>query len=188
MYAVFLINLFILSFLLQSTLLHNLTVAGVRPDLILLLACLVGLFFGRHKGLLLGGLTGLIQDCLSGGLFGLNILCKGLVGFIAGVLQHHIGVQHRLLQMLVVALLTALDGFLALGLVSLYRDSLIPVQAMTKLVAAQMLYNGLVAAPYFAVLTRIARRYTPPGGYADLPAASSGLRSWFRRDSYKMSR
>jgi hypothetical protein len=62
------------------------------------------------------------------------------------------------------------------------------MRTMMGLLAAQMLYNGLFAAPYFAVLTRVARRYTPPGGYTDLPAASPGLRSWFRRTSYKMGR
>lgn len=185
MYAVFLLNLFLLSFLLQSTLLERLAVAGVKPDLILLLACLLGLFFGRHKGLMLGGLAGLIQDALSGSLFGLNALCKALVGFIGGTLQRHIGVQHRALQMLVVALLTAFDGLLTLVLVSLYRESGPPFRPTVQILAIQMAYNGLLAAPYFALLTRAARRYLPAVGYVDLPAASSGIRSWLQRTSRK---
>lgn len=186
MYAVFLLNLFLLSFLLQSTLLERLVVAGVKPDLILLLACLLGLFFGRHKGLMLGGLAGLIQDCLSGSLFGLNALCKALVGFAGGVLQRHIGVHNRSLQMLVVALLTAFDGLLTLGLVSLFRDSGPPLRPTVQLLALQMVYNGLLAAPYFALLTRAARRYLPAIGYVELPAASSGVRSWLQRTQRKL--
>jgi hypothetical protein len=88
--------------------------------------------------------------------------------------------------MLVVALLTAFDGLLTLGLVSLYRDSGPLLAPTVKILALQMVYNGLFAAPYFALLTRAARRYLPPGGYTDLPTASAGLRNWLQRTSYKL--
>ncbi|MFQ6672239.1 MAG: rod shape-determining protein MreD [Candidatus Tectimicrobiota bacterium] len=186
MTVVFLLNLFLISFLLQSTLLHYTAVRGVRPDLILLLACLVGLFFGRQRGLVLGALAGLLQDCLSGGLFGLNTLSKALVGFTTGVLQHHVGLHHRLLQALVVALLSAFDGLLTISLVKLFHGSGPLVQPTVVLLLYQTVYNGLVAIPYFAVLSRVAWRYLPSGGFAELPAGSPGLRHLLKRTSYRV--
>ena len=186
MSVVFILNLFILSFLLQSTLLKYATVAGVRPDLIILLACLAGLFFGRRPGLLLGALAGLIQDCLSGTPFGLNTLSKALVGFAAGVLQQHAGMHHRLLQMAMVALLTLFDATLTLGLVTFYHGGGPSLRPIAALIASQALFNALVAAPYFAALTRVARRYLPSGGFTDLPAAPPGLRQLLQRSTYRM--
>ncbi len=186
MNAVFLLNLFLLSFLLQSTLVQYFTVAGVQPDLVLLLACLVGLFFGRHRGLLLGGLAGLIQDALSGSLLGLNALCKALVGFTSGVLQQNIGVHHRFLQMAVVGVMTAFDGLLTVGLVSLFRDTGLPIRPWVSLLALQVAYNSLVAAPYFALLIRVARRYLPTSVYANMTAASVGARTWLQRGSFRL--
>lgn len=185
MHVVFVLNIFLLSFLFQSTLSQYITVGGVRPDLILLLACLSGLFYGRHRGLVLGALAGALQDCLSGGLFGLNTLSKSLVGFATGVLQQHVGVHHRLAQMVVVGLMTALDGLLTLSLVSMYRERALLVSHVLLILSYQMAYNALLAAPYFALLSRLARRYLPAGGYADLPAASSGLRGWLNRTSFR---
>lgn len=182
MSIVFLLNLFLLSFLLQSTLMQYATVAGVRPDLVLLLACLGGLFFGRRNGLLLGALAGLLQDCLSGALFGLNTLSKALVGFATGVLQQHVGMHHRLLQMVLVALLTLFDGILTLGLVTFFYGSGPSLRYMVVLITFQAIYNGLAAAPYFALLGRVARRYLPPGGFTDLPAAPPGLRQLLQRN------
>ncbi len=162
------------------------TFGGVRPDLILLLVCLVGLFFGRQRGLMLGALAGLIQDCLSGGVFGLNTLSKSLIGFATGVLQRHVGLHYRLLQALLVALLTAFDGLLTFGVARLFHgveSSLL--RPAGALVAYQIVYNGLVAVPYFAVLSRVARRYLPTREFTDLPASPPGLRRLLQRKAYR---
>ncbi|MCZ6701264.1 MAG: rod shape-determining protein MreD [bacterium] len=185
MSAVFLINLFLISFLFQSTLMQYASFGGVRPDLILLLACLGGLFFGRQRGLTLGALAGLIQDCLSGGIFGLNTLSKSLIGFATGVLQRHVGFHHRLLQALLVALLTAFDALLTFGVARLFQGGELSLLRLTgALVAYQIVYNGFVAIPYFAVLSRLARRFLPTKGFTDLPAAPPGLRRLLQRKTY----
>ena len=54
------------------------------------------------------------------------------------------------------------------------------------LLVYQTLYNGLLAVPYFAVLSRVARRYLPSGGFADIPAAPSGLRQLLQRTRYRV--
>ncbi len=186
MSAIFILNLFIVSFLFQSTLAPYATVASVRPDLILLLACVAGLFFGRRRGLLLGALAGFLQDSLSGGLFGLNILSKALVGLAAGALQRNVGLHHRLLQALLVAVLTAFDGLVTIVLVRLFYGGESLVLPTVVLLVYQTLYNGLLAVPYFAVLSRVARRYLPSGGFADIPAAPSGLRQLLQRTRYRV--
>jgi rod shape-determining protein MreD len=174
--VVFLLNLFLFSFLFQSTLAPYVTISSVRPDLILLLACVGGLFYGRQRGLLLGALAGFLQDGLSGGLFGLNILTKALVGFSTGALRRHVGLHHRTLQALLVALLTAFDGLLTLVLVRFFYGGEGLVMPTVVLMVYQTLYNGLLAVPYFAVMIRVAHRYLPSGGFPYASAGPSGLR------------
>lgn len=65
----------------QTTLLHYFSVFGVRPDLGLVAACLVGFLGGELDGLILGLILGCFQDMLSAGDLWINVVTKGAAGF-----------------------------------------------------------------------------------------------------------
>jgi rod shape-determining protein MreD len=73
----------------QTTLLHYLSILGVRPDLGLVAACLVGFLGGELDGLILGLLLGCFQDMLSAGDLWINVVTKGGAGFLAGLAGRH---------------------------------------------------------------------------------------------------
>ena len=54
---------------------------GISPDLTAILIFFVGLRYGETRGLLLGVLTGAIEDSLSSSFIGPHMLSKGLMGF-----------------------------------------------------------------------------------------------------------
>lgn len=62
---------------IQATLLHYVSFFGVRPDLGLVAACLVGFLGGELDGLLLGLLLGYSQDMFSAGDLWVNVVTKG---------------------------------------------------------------------------------------------------------------
>ncbi len=74
---------------LQTTLLHYVSIIGVRPDLGLVAACLVGFFGGELDGLILGVILGCSQDMLSAGDLWVNVATKGGAGFLAGLAGRH---------------------------------------------------------------------------------------------------
>ncbi|MBA3754162.1 MAG: hypothetical protein H0X01_08520 [Nitrospira sp.] len=74
---------------LQTTLLHYVIILGVRPDLGLIAACLVGFFGGELDGLILGLILGCFQDILSAGDLWINVVTKGGAGFLAGLAGRH---------------------------------------------------------------------------------------------------
>ncbi len=73
-----------LAFILQSTWIHHLQVAGVMPDLVLMVVVFVALISGPLEATVLGFLAGLCQDAYSPPDLGLNALAKSLVGFGVG--------------------------------------------------------------------------------------------------------
>ncbi|MGH9154661.1 MAG: rod shape-determining protein MreD [Acidimicrobiales bacterium] len=75
------------SLVLQHSLLVYLRVAGVSPDLLLLLAVAGGIVGGRERGAVVGFAAGLAADLLSQTPFGLSSLAFGLVGYGVGTLQ-----------------------------------------------------------------------------------------------------
>ena len=78
---------FILLFSLQTSLMSYFSVGGVTLDLALILAVYCGVLLKGDRGIWVGFAIGLIQDCLSGSLLGVNTLSKSIIGFTFSTLK-----------------------------------------------------------------------------------------------------
>jgi len=78
---------------IQTTFLAIFFPGNVVPDLILIAAVYSGIHFKKNRGIWLAALIGFFQDCLSGGVLGVNFLSKGLVGLFFCVIKDKIIVQ-----------------------------------------------------------------------------------------------
>lgn len=91
--------LFLVSLILQSTVFSHLTVAGVKPDLVLVFVVFYALLYGPSEGALMGLVGGLLQDLLFGQDLGMNTLAKLVVGYVFGVLEKKIYKDNILIPM-----------------------------------------------------------------------------------------
>jgi len=80
-------------FSVQTTFLEIFSLGGVAPDLALIFVVYCGVHFQRNGGIGAGIIIGFVQDCLSGGLLGINTLSKGLAGLFFSVLKDKIVVE-----------------------------------------------------------------------------------------------
>ena len=78
---------------IQTTFLRVFFPENVAPDLILIVAVYFGIHLKKNNGILLAALIGFCQDCLSGGVLGVNFLSKGLAGLFFCVIRDKIIVQ-----------------------------------------------------------------------------------------------
>ncbi|HAU32355.1 MAG: Rod shape-determining protein MreD [Desulfotomaculum sp. 46_296] len=69
---------------LQATVLDYLRVAGVKPDIVLIVIIFNSFRQGSKNGALWGFAAGLLVDIFSGGYFGLNALSLAAAGYLAG--------------------------------------------------------------------------------------------------------
>jgi rod shape-determining protein MreD len=80
--------LLLVGILLQTTVIPDVRVAGVCPDLMLLLAICAGLVGGAEQGAVIGFAAGLLTDLfLQTTPFGLSALAYCLIGFTVGTLR-----------------------------------------------------------------------------------------------------
>ncbi|MFG6394174.1 MAG: rod shape-determining protein MreD [Lachnospiraceae bacterium] len=82
------ISMFLLiipGFLLQTTLLQKIKLAGVSPDLLAVLVSLAGVMYGRGLGMYSGILSGILCDFLYSNIIGVYILIYVLTGYISGL-------------------------------------------------------------------------------------------------------
>ncbi|MGH9896073.1 MAG: hypothetical protein ACREA0_29605, partial [bacterium] len=74
----------------QTTVLAYLSVGGIRPDVCLVAAVLVGATSGSRAGMLFGFAVGFLQDQFTAGVLGLNLVTKGLAGLLAGLVWRYL--------------------------------------------------------------------------------------------------
>ena len=84
MYYVRLLFFGLVGILLESTIFAHLTIAGVKPDLLLMLVIFNSIFQGPVKGTFFGFFLGLLEDFFIGSFFGMNALAKGITCLVWG--------------------------------------------------------------------------------------------------------
>ena len=98
----------------QTTLLDIFSLGGVTPDLALIFVVYCGVHFQRNGGIGAGVVIGFVQDCLSGGLLGINTLSKGLAGLFFSVLKDKIVVEGFIPISFFIFTASLLDGMIYL--------------------------------------------------------------------------
>jgi len=141
---------------LQSTVIPVLSIGGVRPDFVLVVVVLAALSGGRETGVLCGVLGGLLQDLMSVGPFGLNILAKLLLGLLVGFYERKVNQGNFLLPLVTIAAGTVGATILtAVFLLAYGRSEAIP--ALLLQMVPTMAYHVLLAAPVHAALLWLKR-------------------------------
>ncbi len=87
------------AYLIQSVLGPFLAIAGVVPNVVLVVAISCGLLFGWQVGLGVGFGGGLLIDLTIGQLIGSHALAGSLVGFVAGLVEERVFKDNLLLPL-----------------------------------------------------------------------------------------
>ncbi len=140
--VVFIVFLLLL-FPFQATLLYSVSPWGIRPDLCLITACLVGLRAGWVRGMIVGAFLGFVQDLFSASSLWLNLLTKAGAGFLAGNVTKHFSNMDSPLAFFPIAALSFVWGIIFL-LSSRAGTGEMLYSAVTLLLP-QVMLDGLVA-------------------------------------------
>ncbi len=149
--------------LAQSSVVSSLAVVGVTPDLPLILTALLALRRGPEAACLVGFALGLLQDAAGGGLIGVQAATLALTGFAMGLLPGRIWVDHPLVQVPGLVLLTVAEGLLRFGLLQLFHFPAPLGGLLTHVILPQALYNGFLAATFLLAVeaAHTLRRWQP---------------------------
>ena len=136
--------------LLQTTVVWQLTIFGIRPDLVLVGVAIYGLG-SEGAGVALGLGAGLLEDLLTGRLLGLHALALGAAGLLSGALGRRMVRENLLVVMLAVFLAGALEeGILGLVYEAVFRGRL-PVDVLLHTAGLVAVYDMFLAIPVHGV-------------------------------------
>jgi len=151
----------IIAGILQSTLLGNIAILNVVPDLALCIVVYSAYVNGTMTGQVSGFFSGLLLDFLSAAPLGLNCLIRTLIGALAGVFKGAFFLDIFFMPVILCSLATIAKAVI-LFIVNLFMGSAVPVYSLTSsLFWVELGLNTLSAPILFFALRRI--KYISPG-------------------------
>jgi len=134
-----------LALLLESTVLEFIRVAGVKPDLVLVLVVYYAIFNGPREGAFLGFLGGLAHDFLSGYYLGLNALAVAAAGYVVGLGHTRLFKENHFVVAGIAFLATILVEGIRYLLLLFLGVTILPGEAWWGLIIPSGVYNAAVA-------------------------------------------
>lgn len=138
----------------QATVLGAVSPFGIRPDLCLIAACLMGFFTGQVHGFILGFFLGFVQDLFSASDLWLNTITKSGVGFFAGLIARNLANAAAHSVFLLMAAFSLFSGVVFLVTSRVGMDFIELLQGFPAVLLPQALFDGLVAVGLYWVITR----------------------------------
>lgn len=108
--------IFLLCFLLQSTVMQHFSILGVSPNLILVLTIVTSFFFENYNGLILGAFFGIMQDISFGQVIGFSGLIYMCIGMGLQFLRLSVYRDNKITLFFVTALGSAIYALMLWGL------------------------------------------------------------------------
>lgn len=142
----FIILIFFIIYFLQSNFFTWFNIAGVMPNLFIVLTMLIGLFMKKKSGFVLGIIFGVLIDLFVGVRIGINAISLAIVGLCAEALDKSFSKDNRITVMFLTCILTVLAEVIVYALQILFCGTNLQVLAFTKVIAIEVLYNAILIA------------------------------------------
>lgn len=146
--------------LVQSTLLRHIALAGIKPDLALIVLVFAAVRRGSMTAQVGGFLSGLLEDVLSLAPLGFNALLRTMMGFFYGLTAGSIFVDPVLMPVLLTLIATILKGLGSSLLVVIFGIPAAGFQVFTGPLWIEVGYNA-VLAPFLFLPLRLLRVLAP---------------------------
>lgn len=137
------------SYLLQSSVFPHFELAGVVPDILLILVVSTAFFKGQNAGVLAGFLSGLLMDFCMGDVIGLFAILYMLVGFFTGFANKIFDEDDYLLPLALIAASEFAYGFLYYVFKVLLQGNLKVGYFVSRIIIPRMIYTTLAAILFY---------------------------------------
>lgn len=150
--AVFLV--FFLIYFLQANFFIWFTIAGVKPNLFVILVLFLGLFAGKRVGISLGVILGIILDLLIGKKVGITGIMLGVVGIIGGYFDKNFSKESRLTIMLMVIGATIIFEVGNYVINCIILEVPIDMIAFITILLIEVIYNSILTIIFYPLLQK----------------------------------
>lgn len=152
----FIISLF--AYFLQSNFFNWYNIAGIQPNLFIILILTIGLYLGEKYGFSLGIILGLLLDLFIGKRIGLNAIMLGIAGLIGGILDRSFSKESRITFMIMTIAVTVLCEVINFTLqIILLGAEPVFMQCM-KIIMIEAIYNAILIIILYPLIQKMGNK------------------------------
>lgn len=150
-----LILIFFVIYFLQVNLFSWFTIAGVKPNLFIILALFIGLFLGRKYGLCFGIIYGFFLDSLIGRNIGMSSVALGIIGLMGGYIDKNFSKDSRLMIMSMV-MVTTIIYEVALYIIQsvVLSYNITEIWLLIRTLFIEVIYNIIITAIIYPLIRK----------------------------------
>ena len=145
----------IICFLCQSTVFHFIELAGVVPNLLLIVTMSFGLMRGRREGVLVGFFCGLLVDIFFGSVMGPYAFIYMTLGYVNGFFHRIYYVEDVLLPMLMITINDFAYNVIVYVMFFMLRNRLDFLSYLSKVIIPEMVYTIIITLFFYKLLVKI---------------------------------
>lgn len=146
---------FLLVYFLQTNLFCWYNIAGVEPNVFILLMLFIGLFSGRTYGFVIGIIFGLFLDFFIGKRIGFNGILIGITGIIGGLLSKNYSNGSRLTFIVITAIVTVfIETINSIMQVIIIHSQIIFINYI-QIVIIEAIYNSILSIILYPLIQKM---------------------------------
>ena len=139
-----LILTFIVIYLIQTIFFTHFTIAGIMPNVFIILMLYIGLYMGRTMGVIYGIIYGILIDIWVGKSLGLTSVALALVGLLGGLFDKTLSKDSRLTVLLMGAICTIIYEIVLYFFNYMFFKINIEIYSFLKILFIETIYNVLL--------------------------------------------
>lgn len=149
---------FLIIYLLQSNFFSWFNIAGVKPNLFVVLVLIIGLFIGKRAGIIFGTLFGLSLDFFIGKSIGISSVMLGIIGFIGGYLDKNFSKDSRITMITMIAIVTFLYEIGIITFNYFINEAQIRLIYIIKTLIIELIYNSIITIIIYPLIMKLGYR------------------------------
>lgn len=149
---------FLIIYLLQVNFFSWFNLAGVKPNLFVILVLIIGLFSGRSIGTTFGIVFGLALDFFIGKSIGLSALMLGIVGFVGGYLDKSFSKDSRVTMITMICITTIIYEIGITILNYFINNANINIWYIIKTLIIELIFNSIITIIIYPLIIKFGYR------------------------------
>lgn len=143
---------FLILFFIQANFFNYFTIAGIKPNLFIILVLFLGLYLGKYYGFGIGVILGLMLDIFLGKTIGINAIALGIGGFIGGEFTKNFSKESRMTIMLMLIGTTFICELISYVLQLILFKMPINFWPFIKIISIEIIYNIIIIIIIYPIL------------------------------------
>ncbi len=151
---IFLILTVFIIYFLQSNFFTWFNIAGIMPNLFVVIVLFIGLFASKTMGTIYGIVIGLILDLLFGMSVGIQAVSLGLIGFLAAAFDKNFSKDSRMTIMLMVLGSTVIVEVLNYLFTYMFEEINVEIFSFVKILVLEVIFNLLLTIILYPLIRK----------------------------------